>query len=214
MPVNVTGVKQLQKALRTFDAELLKAMNYDIKGTMLPIRDKARSYLPLQNDEALLSGWAKPTASGATAKYRAFPSYDYATAKAGITYKAGSNKRNRGGWSVTNYVSNESAPGAIYETAGRKNKYGTKNVASLNPNASIQFIESLPPLVDARVVGAIGRPSRKQTGRLIYRAWAEDSGKVYAKVLQAIENTCNAFNSKQKAEMVATARALRSRPNG
>lgn len=214
MPIDVTGVKQLQTALRKFDDELLKAMGGDIKATMIPIRDKARGYLPLQNDPELLSGWAKATASVTTANYRAFPPYDYLTAKTGIKYKAGSNKRNRGGWSVTNYVSNESAPGAIYETAGRKNKYGRTDTASLNPNASVQFLEALPPLVDARVVGAIGRPSRKQTGRLIYRAWQEDNGKVYAKVLKAIENTCNAFNSKQKAEMVATARALRSRPNG
>jgi len=212
MPVNVTGVKQLQTALRKFDDELLKAMGNDIKAVMLPIRDKARNYLPLQNE--VLSGWGKATASVSTANYRAFPAYNYQVAKAGIKYKAGSNKRNRNGWAVTNYVSNESAPGAIYETAGRKVGAGRNDTASLNPNASFQFIAALPPLVDARVVGQRGRPSRKQQGRLIYRAWAEDNGKVYSRVLKAIENTCNAFNSAQKAEMVATARALRSRPNG
>ena len=207
MPVDVTGVKQLQAALRQFDQELLKAMGSDIKSVMIPIRDKARNYLPKQDE--VLSGWGRPSASGVTAKYRAFPDYDYAVAKAGIKYKAGSNKRNRNGFAVTNYVSNETAPGAIYETAGRKAGRGSYDTASLNPEASFQFIAALPELVDARVVGQRGRPSRKQRGRLIYRAWAEDNGKVYAKVLKAIENTCNSFNSKQKAEMVATARALR-----
>jgi hypothetical protein len=38
---------------------------------------------------------------------------------------------------------------------------------------------------------------RKRDGRLIYRAWAEDSGKVYKKVVDAVEKTANKFNAKQ-----------------
>jgi hypothetical protein len=190
MPVNVTGVKQLQKAMRAVDDDLFKEMNTSIKAVMLPIRDKARTYLPRQDE--VLSGWGTATASVATANYRAFPAYDYQTAKTGIKYKAGSNKRNRNGFSVTNYVSNESAPGAIYETAGRKNPNGTTGGASLNPDASIQFIQALPEMMNNfRATG------RKRDGRLIYRAWAEDSGKVYKKVVDAVEKTANKFNAKQ-----------------
>jgi hypothetical protein len=157
---------------------------------MLPIRDKARDYLPYQDE--VLSGWGTATASIATANYRAFPAYNYQTAKAGIKYKAGSNKRNRNGFSVTNYVSNESAPGAIYETAGRKNPNGSSGGASLNPDASIQFIQALPEMMNNyRATG------RKRDGRLIYRAWAEDSGKVYKKVVDAVEKTAKKFNAKQ-----------------
>jgi hypothetical protein len=190
MPVNVTGVKQLQKAMRAVDDDLFKEMNTSIKAVMLPIRDKARGFLPRQDE--VLSGWGRPTASVATANYRAFPAYDYQTAKTGIKYKAGSNKRNRNGFSVTNYVSNESAPGAIFETAGRKNPRGTTGGASLNPNASIQFIESLPEMTNNyKTTG------RKRDGRLIYKAWSEDSGKVYKKVVDAVEKTANKFNAKQ-----------------
>jgi hypothetical protein len=190
MPVNVTGVKQLQKAMRAVDDDLFKEMNTGIKAVMIPIRDKARTYLPRQDE--VLSGWGTATASVATANYRAFPAYDYQTAKTGIKYKAGSNKRNRNGFSVTNYVSNESAPGAIYETAGRKNPNGTTGGASLNPDASIQFIQALPEMMNNfRATG------RKRDGRLIYRAWAEDSGKVYKKVIDAVEKTANKFNAKQ-----------------
>jgi hypothetical protein len=190
MPVNVTGVKQLQKAMRAVDDDLFNEMSTGIKAVMLPIRDKAREYLPRQDE--VLSGWGTATASIATANYRAFPAYNYQTAKTGIKYKAGSNKRNRNGFSVTNYVSNESAPGAIYETAGRKNPRGTTGGASLNPNASIQFIEALPEMMNNfRATG------RKRDGRLIYRAWAEDSGKVYKKVVDAVEKTANKFNAKQ-----------------
>ena len=190
MPVNVTGVKQLQKAMRAVDDDLFKEMSTGIKAVMLPIRDKARDYLPYQDE--VLSGWGTATASVATANYRAFPAYNYQTAKTGIKYKAGSNKRNRNGFSVTNYVSNESAPGAIYETAGRKNPNGSSGGASLNPDASIQFIQALPEMMNNyRATG------RKRDGRLIYRAWAEDSGKVYKKVVDAVEKTAKKFNAKQ-----------------
>lgn len=190
MPVNVTGVKQLQKAMRAVDDDLFKEMSTGIKAVMIPIRDQARTYLPRQDE--VLSGWGTATASIATANYRAFPAYDYSAARAGIKYKAGSNKRNRNGFSVTNYVSNESAPGAIYETAGRKNPNGTRNGASLNPDASIQFIQALPEMMNNyRAAG------RKRDGRLIYRAWAEDSGKVYKKIVDAVEKTANKFNAKQ-----------------
>ena len=190
MPINVTGVKQLQKAMRAVDDDLFKEMSTGIKAVMLPIRDKARDYLPYQDE--VLSGWGTATASIATANYRAFPAYNYQTAKAGIKYKAGSNKRNRNGFSVTNYVSNESAPGAIYETAGRKNPNGSSGGASLNPDASVQFIQALPEMMNNyRATG------RKRDGRLIYRAWAEDSGKVYKKVVDAVEKTADKFNAKQ-----------------
>lgn len=190
MPINVTGVKQLQKAMRAVDDDLFKEMSTGIKAVMLPIRDKARDYLPYQDE--VLSGWGTATASVATANYRAFPAYNYQTAKSGIKYKAGSNKRNRNGFSVTNYVSNESAPGAIYETAGRKNPNGSSGGASLNPDASVQFIQALPEMMNNyRATG------RKRDGRLIYRAWAEDSGKVYKKVVDAVEKTAKQFNAKQ-----------------
>ena len=46
MSVNLDGVKETIRALRKFDPELLKEMNKEIKGVMIPIRDKARGYAP------------------------------------------------------------------------------------------------------------------------------------------------------------------------
>ena len=57
MPVVVNGVKQLQKAMREVEPELNKQMSKDIKTAMLIVRDKARGYLPQQNE--VLSGWGK-----------------------------------------------------------------------------------------------------------------------------------------------------------
>jgi len=98
MPVNVTGVKQLQKAMREVDKDLNKEMSKNIKQAMLIVRDKARSYLPQQNE--VLSGWAKGTASADTAKdlKSLFPPYDYALAKSKVQYSAGQNRANNRGF--------------------------------------------------------------------------------------------------------------------
>jgi hypothetical protein len=187
MPVVVNGVKQLQKAMREVEPELNKQMSKDIKTAMLIVRDAARGYLPQQNE--VLSGWGKGTASADTIKYRAFPAYDYSLAKSLIKYNAGTNKRNRSGYRAAFYVANISAPGAIFETAGRKNRRGSSDSESLNPNAGIQFIESAESISQMK-------GQNKQRGRLIYRAWFEESNKVIPAVVKAINTVATDFNTK------------------
>jgi hypothetical protein len=187
MPVVVNGVKQLQKAMREVEPELNKQMSKDIKTAMLIVRDAARGYLPQQNE--VLSGWGKGTASADTIKYRAFPAYDYSLAKSLIKYNAGTNKRNRSGYRAAFYVANISAPGAIFETAGRKNRRGSSDSESLNPNAGIQFIESAESISQMK-------GQNKQKGRLIYRAWFEESNKVIPAVVKAINTVATDFNIK------------------
>jgi len=67
---------------------------------------------------------------------------------------------------------------------------------SLNPNAGKQFIDNLNStgqLVNARPKGLVGSPGRKLTGRLIFRAWAEDNGRANAAVIKALENASKMF---------------------
>ena len=67
---------------------------------------------------------------------------------------------------------------------------------SLNPNAGKQFIENLNStgqLVNARPKGLVGSPGRKLTGRLIFRAWAEDNGRANAAVIKALEKASELF---------------------
>ena len=67
---------------------------------------------------------------------------------------------------------------------------------SLNPNAGKQFIDNLNStgqLVNARPKGLVGTPGRKLTGRLIFRAWAEDNGRANAAVVKALENASKMF---------------------
>jgi hypothetical protein len=129
-------------------------------------------------------------------KYRAFPKYDESVAKTGIVYREGKNQRNFSGFSAIFYVANTTAPGAIYETAGRKNPFGDPKSQSLNPTAGRQFI------------GAAGgqanmKGSGKSKGRAIFRAWAEENGRVVPAVLKAIDYTATKFNKTTEIKKVA-----------
>jgi hypothetical protein len=194
VPVVVNGVKQLQKAMRDVDKDLNKEMSKNIRQAMLIVRNKARGYLPAQSE--VLSGWAKGTASAETIKdkYRAFPPYDYALARDKVQYSAGQNKRNRSGFRAAFYVYNNSAPGAIFETAGRINK--PRGNRSLNPNAPVQFNAAAEMLSSMKGQG-------KQRGRVIYRAWDETKGKVIPEVVKAIETVAVKFKKDTEIKKAA-----------
>ena len=196
MSANVDGVKETLRALRKFDPELLKEMNKEIKGIMIPIRDKARGYAPTAAPGGLYN-WdegaytKKITARNSAfrtfnseGRVRRFPLYQAEVARKGIYYTQSPSKRNRSGWSSQYIVANASASGSIYETAGRKNPGGAPKSRSNNPRAGANFISRMGPLYG-------DGPSR---GRLIFRAWAEDQGRAQAAVVRAIENAIGAFN--------------------
>ena len=44
----------------------------------------------------------------------------------------------------------------------------------------------------------VGRPSRKQTGRVIFRAWAQDNGRANAALIAAIEKAALRFDNAVK----------------
>ena len=184
MPVNVTGVKQLQKAMKDVDKDLNKEMSNNIKKAMLIVRDRARGYLPAQNE--VLSGWGKGTASIETIKdpKRLFPPYDYAFAKTKVQYSAGQNKANNKGFKAAFYVYNNSRSGAIFETAGRINR--PRGNKSLNPDAPVQFNAAAEMLSSMKGQG-------KQRGRVIYRAWDETKNTIIPTVVKAIDTVATKF---------------------
>ena len=159
---------------------------------MLITRDRDRSYLPAQTD--VLSGWAKGTASKETINYRAFPAYDYALARDNIVYSAGKNQRNQKGFSAAFYVANKSAPGAIFEWAGRKNR--PQDMQSNNPQAAIQFNAA------AEMLGSM-KGTGQQRGRLVYRAWFETRDRVIPVVVNAIESTAKQFKKDTEIKKAA-----------
>jgi hypothetical protein len=81
-----------------------------------------------------------------------------------------------------------------YQEKDNSQRKGYNN--SLNPNAGKQFIDNLNStgqLVNARPKGVVGSPGRKLTGRLIFRAWAEDNGRANAAVIKALEKASEMF---------------------
>jgi hypothetical protein len=194
MPINATGIKEIQKALKEVDPTLNTAMRKYIKAQMIPIRNDARGYLP--GNTEVLSGWTKLAGIIGPMKYRAFPKYDQSIAKAGIVYREGKNQLNAAGFSAIFYVANTTAPGAIYETAGRKNPFGDPKSESLNPTAGRQFIGAAGGQLNMKGSG-------KSKGRAIFRAWAEDNSKVIPAVLKAINYTATKFNKETEIKVAA-----------
>lgn len=216
MATELEGAVQLRRALKRFAPDLSKQTQAEIGAALKTVTAVAKGFVP--NDSQLLSGWTNK-GSSENLNYRPFPKFNSAEAKRGITYSAAPSKPNKNGFVSLARIFNKSAAGAIYETSGRKNpggrqvvnkvtvtksyysytydRTGTKEESnSLNPNAPKQFwnsLESTGKLVNARPLGMQGRPSRKETGRLIFRAWAEDNGRANAAVIKAIEKSATLF---------------------
>lgn len=221
MPTEVKGAKNLRKAIKKFEPDLAKMTTKEMTAALRPITNKARGYMPATG--SMLSGWTSATSSSNTTNYRHFPKYDQAEAKKGVKYSTTPSKPNKRGFVSLARIINSSAGGAIYETAGRKSPNGQPSQAStrgvysdyidtsnkvnksLNPNAGKQFIDranSLGNLVNARPrqQGQRGMVTRKMTGRVIFRAFAEDQGRVTAAVVKAINNSAITFNARTGAK--------------
>ena len=195
MPVVVNGVREFLKAIDQLDDDMFANVKASLKTPMIKVANRSKAEFP--SNQNVLSGWLKQ-AEPQEGQRRPFPAYDQTTAQRGIKYKLGPNKKNRSGYSVYNYVSNESAAGAIYETAGRKTT-GAQG-ASLNPDAGVQFIQALPNVVDATMAGSVGRRGRKNKGRVIYKVWKEEQGEVYANLKKALDDAIFAYYKKMPLE--------------
>lgn len=198
MPViEMRGNVDLRKALRRFAPDLEKQLRKDLANAMKPVVAKARGFVEA---DAPMSGWAARAFSEGK-----FPTYSASTIKSGISFMSIPGKVNPYGFSSMAKITNKSAAGAIYETAGRNGpqpwvgpKAGgsSKGVSrSVNPEAGAQFIENLPALTT----------SLKGRGRLIFKAWAQDQGKAEGAALTAIDKVIRAFNAKVSAGPVSKA---------
>lgn len=203
MPVVVQGAVAARKALKQLNPEMARQTNKEISSLLRVITTRARGFVP---SESPLSGWSTAIQTGNWAT-RAF---DPMTIRRGITYSLAPTRPNDKGFRSVATIYNKSVAGAIYETAGRKNPNGQPSQASTrgkyssyidtsnkvnksaNPNAGKQFIDSMGEIYKAkRQEGQGGRVSRKMNGRLIYRAWGEDGGKINAKIIKALEASVN-----------------------
>ena len=190
MPIVVTGLKEAQKAMRSLQPDLEKNLKAEIKASLLPIVKKARGYVP--STISGLSNWLSFEGR--------FPRFDPTRVKRGIKSEVFPTRHKGSGFISLVRVVNASAAGAIFETAGRKNpkgqpwnpKSGSHDYShSRNPNAGAWFINQIGNKGSMTGEG----PKR---GRLIYRAFAEDQGKVQAHIIAAINKT--SFMSKKRVD--------------
>ena len=222
MPTEVENALELRLALKKYMPDLAKETQDEMANALRPVVARARGFIPA--DAKLLSGWVKGTASIDTINYRAFPTFSSSDAKRGLGYRVTPSKPNKSGFVSLARIQQANAGGAIYETAGRLSPNGKRQgpivdrykngiydqtthtgkqySKSLNPNYVQQFVDNLKstgPLVSARPKGLKGRPSRKQTGRAMYRAYAEDNGVALRALMKAIENAKYKFEEKMSA---------------
>lgn len=189
MPVKVTGVKETLKALRKIQPEAAKAVSKEVRAAARPVVSKAKGYAP---SEAPLSGWGKAEGLWANRVYSG------SQIKSKIGFSTSPTKPNRSGFSYVAYIYNKSAAGAIYETAGRKNPNGQpwrknnkskKYSQSANPNAGKQFIDAMGQIYKSQ-----DGKDQKMNGRLIFRAFGEDNGKMVGAVAKAYDRVVRNFN--------------------
>lgn len=90
--------------------------------------------------------------------------------------------------------------GAIqgFEGTKRAREYtynkSTREYSSNNPFAGYQFVTSLGQLTSQPKIKGIRGGGKKTKGRLIFKAWAQDSPKIYDAILTAINATAIDFN--------------------
>lgn len=185
--VELRGNLDLRKALRDFTPDLEKNLKKDLRLALKPVVEKAKGFAPTTSP---LSGWSSRSFGEGR-----FPKYNRSTVVRGITYSTSAGRVTKRGFTSMAAIVNQSAAGAIYETAGRKNPNGqpwegpkakgsSKGISrSSNPNAGRDFINNLPPLVN----------TQEGKGRLIYRAWAANQGVAKGAVLKAIDETTKEF---------------------
>lgn len=197
MPAKLSGTRQILAALSKFQPEAKKQLNKEVRAIAQPLVRKARGYAPA---EAPLSNWGKDIGIWGQTK-RAYHGFEV---RSGIGFSQRPTKPNRSGFSYTSYIYNKTAAGAIYETAGRAHPRGQvwrpdasskKNSHSANPHAGEQFINSMGKMyMETGAKGNRKGLGRKLSGRLIFRAWGEDQGKVLGAVVKAYDDVIKQFN--------------------
>ena len=196
MPTEVVGALALRKALRDYAPDLATELRREVAAALKPVVARARGYAP--SDTSIMSGCQRRSFSEAK-----FPMYDANVVRKGISYKTSPSRANSRGFSALASIENKSALGAIIETAGRKNPNGQPWVGKLylnqkryshsaNPRAGAQFIKNLGPIYGEKKTSGIG----DKRGRLIYRAWNEQNGKVTAAYFKAVQNVTAKFNKR------------------
>lgn len=198
LSAELDGAVELRKAMHKFTPNLANNLEAYMAHALRPIVSKARGEVP---SEAPLSKWALYSRE----KKGNFPFYNSAEIKAGIDSSTEPTKPNRRGFAYAAEIVNSTATGSIIETAGRKNRNGRKQAQkgdtsrrysqSANPYAGKQFIDALEPIYKVQSkTRKVASGRRKMNGRLIFKAWGEDQGKILGNILGVVDRTIQEFH--------------------
>ena len=194
MSAELVGAINLRRALIKYAPDLQKQLKTEVANALKPIVNEARGYVFADGD--IMHGWLPRSFSEAQ-----FPTYDAKLIRKGITFKTTPDKVNNRGFSTLASIRNQTAIGAIAETAGRvghpqpwvgkgKNVGQKRYSHSVNPKAGEQFIKNLGRLYGDRYKGGIA----DRRGRFIYRAWANNNGHAIGAYFRAVEKATKQFN--------------------
>jgi len=178
--MNIYGFRATKKLMRELEPELLKAMNDEIRKSLTPVRELAKSLTPMAPP---VSGWGRrPFAPGSRPSYSPYGRrWDYnrlewntIDARKQILLRQRS-RRTRGSVNRTLWQLQSNNPAnAVFELMGR----GISNV---------------------RMIGNVGR-RHPGTGRVLYRAYDRLGGdKIEVRVVDTIRKYEREFNRRLDA---------------
>lgn len=213
MPVVVSGVPELKRALKKYAPDLRKQMDAEIRVALKEVTDAAKAKVPGMAPGNLFN-WndTGSEVNSRTSKVREFPKYDSGLIRRGITYKMGSTRFNRAGFSGLYSLFNKDAAGSIIELAGRVHPQGRVQKAnrrygqsykdigqSNNPNAGRIFVGAM------NAVGPLKQYDKfaRGRGRLLYAAYAENQGKALDATMRAIDKASRLLNERTKTRKAA-----------
>jgi uncharacterized protein YfaP (DUF2135 family) len=156
----LTGLKETLKALGDFDKDAVKAFTKVINKELSSVKKEAQGFVEAK---APLSGWStQPARNPRTRNGAGWPAWDQSIIKSGISTSKAEGKVRKDYTTSAGAIKNKSAPGVIYELAGRRTRgNGT-------------FIKNLE--------GNVGTASR-----LIWKAVDNSRGKVEKNISDALE---------------------------
>ncbi len=190
MATELRNAIEVRRALLNYAPDLQKELTKEWATILKPVVAEARGYVPAT---APMSGWAPRSFSQAT-----WPVYNAQTIRSGIVYQTTPSKPTRSGFVNLVRIKNKSAAGAIYEKAGVLNGQGQTWVGPKAGGASNNVSRSNNPYAGNQFIANLGQlyGSKKNTGRLIYRAWANTQGRANAGIIKALETTTSKFNKR------------------
>lgn len=199
MAAVIKNAASVRAALTKFAPDLSKELTKEWATILKPVVQQARSFVPA----APMQNWQDKSGKKITAQTSVFrrgrwPVYNMAEIKAGIIYQTSPSKPTRSGYVNIVRIKNKTAAGAIYETAGRKNGQGQNWVGPKAGGSSHSVSRSNNPYAGNQFISNLGQlyGTRENTGRLIYRAWANTQGRATSAVVTALDNANKRFESR------------------